>query len=155
MTSTISKLICITFVVAIFDFCNLKLIRRLIGDDDELFRQVSYNRRLDMINYIIKTKGDVLSDNDAVRWAALNGHLDIIKYIDNQKFYTRSHIGDILCYASINGHINIVKYYIESGENVHVFDDRPLRFASYGGHLELVKYLIGRGAIMGVNEQPY
>jgi hypothetical protein len=43
--------------------------------------------------------------------------------------------------AASNGHLEVVKYLIKVGANVHGFNDDALRWAAYNGHLQVVKYL--------------
>ena len=56
---------------------------------------------------------DVHADNDgALGWAALDGHLDVVKYL------------------------------IEMGADVHADYDGAMRWAAKNGHLDVMRYLI-------------
>ena len=44
-------------------------------------------------------------------------------------------------WASFNGHLEVVKFLINKGANIHARNDWALRYASYYDHLEVVKYL--------------
>jgi ankyrin repeat protein len=48
--------------------------------------------------------------------------------------------------AALNGHLEIVKYLVEHGADIHIWEDEALRVASFNGHLEVVKYLLLQGA---------
>ena len=45
-----------------------------------------------------------------------------------------------------NGHLEVVKYLVENKANIHAKNDYALRLASGNGHLEVVKYLVENGA---------
>ena len=47
-----------------------------------------------------------------------------------------------LRWASKNGHLEVVKYLVENKANIHAQNDEALRLASENGHLEVVKYLV-------------
>jgi len=44
--------------------------------------------------------------------------------------------------AAENGHLKVVKYLLEQGANLHADNEKALRLAALYGHLEVVKYLL-------------
>jgi len=51
-----------------------------------------------------------------------------------------------LRWAAENGHLEIVKYLLEQGANLHAADNGALRWTARNGHLEVVKHLLEQGA---------
>ena len=78
---------------------------------------------------------------ETFEWLEKNG-VDI--HIDDDK---------ALRYAASEGYLNIVKYLIERGSDVHAFNDKALRWAVFNGHLNIVKYLVEHGADVYVNNE--
>jgi len=87
-------------------------------------------------------------DNFAIRYAAANGHIDVVKYLvaacptvdvtaDNNA---------PIRWAARYGYIDIVKYLVESCPPVDVTADNnaPIRSAADAGHIDIVKYLLSR-----------
>ena len=67
---------------------------------------------LDVIKDLVKEGADIhANDNEALRWAAENGHLDVVKYL------------------------------VSMGADIHALDDGTLRWAAINGHKDVVKYL--------------
>ena len=48
--------------------------------------------------------------------------------------------------AAENGHLEMVKYLVSQGANVNAQNDYADRRAAHYGHLETVKYLVSQGA---------
>ena len=87
-------------------------------------------------------------DDHALRWAALYGHLEIVKYLI-EECGADVHTCDeqALRSAAYQGHLETVKYLIEEcGADVHAWYEGALRSAARSGHLEVVKYLVSKGA---------
>ena len=54
-------------------------------------------------------------------------------------------------YAAANGHLEIVKYLIEQGADIHAENDWAIRYAAEYGHFEVVKFLVEQGQGREVN----
>lgn len=48
--------------------------------------------------------------------------------------------------AAENGHLDVVKSLVEFGADIHAVNDEALRSSACRGHLDVVKYLVGKGA---------
>ena len=84
--------------------------------------------------------------NEALRFASLNGHLDIIKFLVSEGANIHTNNDYPLRWASRFGHLDIVKFLVSKGANIHVLYDWALRWASANGHLDVVKFLVSKGA---------
>ena len=121
-----------------------------------------------LVKDLVEQKGvDVRLDNGyALRPAARNGHLEIVKYLvengadmESQNDPTSATGGeDAVLMAARNGHLAVVQYLVEKGADpdVHTFMKKtPLIWAAQFGHLEVVKYLAEQGAdIRAFNDLP-
>ncbi|MDD4081769.1 MAG: ankyrin repeat domain-containing protein [Sphaerochaetaceae bacterium] len=78
--------------------------------------------------------------NWPLRWAAKNGHLEIVKLLlplsDVKAFASEA-----LRLAAVNGHLEIVKLLLPISDP-KVYNSEALRYAAENGHLEIVKLLI-------------
>jgi ankyrin repeat protein len=80
--------------------------------------------------------------DEALRWAASDGHLDVVKYLVSKGANVHVRDDEALLYAAGNGHLQVVKYLVEDhGADVHAHYDLTLHWATENGHLEVVKYL--------------
>jgi ankyrin repeat protein len=139
------------------------------ANGDYALRLAAINGHLNVVKYLIEgpedAKGDkrpwdegckplvpwhpanIHANNDeALRYAAANGHLDVVKYLVEKGAYIHAIYDATLRVSAENGHLDIVKYLIENGANIHAGNDYALRFAVYNGHLDVVKCLIENGA---------
>jgi hypothetical protein len=88
-------------------------------------------------------------NNEALRWAAMNGHLPVVQYLCEKFQLTiqdvRSWNNDALGGAAESGHLPVVKYLCETysltTEDVRSANNEALRMAVYDGHLPVVQYL--------------
>ena len=84
------------------------------------------------VKELVKQGVDIHVRDDApLKWAAMNGQLEIVNYYDEYP----------LRVAIVNGHLEVVKYLVEQGADIHVLDDAPLIRAVTNGHLEIANYL--------------
>ena len=98
---------------------------------------------------------------EAVKIAAKNGHLQIIKLLIEKGVNNITGVNihykkdDALCAAAYHGHLEVVKYLVENGAIVDAAHNRPLAFAAscYTGHLPVVKFLVENGASIQDAEQ--
>lgn len=98
---------------------------------------------LEIVKYLIKHGADIHADNGyALRIATEKGFLNIVKYLYEHGVRRV----DALPYAALEGHSEIVKYLIKNGENVHTKDDLAIIWAAMSGHLDIVIYLLDNDA---------
>jgi len=70
------------------------------------------------------------------------GNLDMAKLLLDNGADVHARDDDALRYASLNGHTDIVKLLIDNGADIHACNDDALILASYYGHTEVVKLLM-------------
>lgn len=107
--------------------------------------------KLDTFKMFIQHGANIhIKEGLPLRWAAENGHLDIVRYLTDLNVNTHVgnkldiHIRDgcALKWASRNGHSKIVEHLIHHNANVHVDEDCPLRWSSEYGHFDVVECLV-------------
>ena len=102
---------------------------------------------VDTFKYFIEEGIDIHADDDwALRYAAFNGHLEVVQYLIDKGADIHAYDDYALRYAAINGYLEVVRYLIDNGANIHARNDDALRCAAFNGHLEVVQYLIDKGA---------
>lgn len=94
------------------------------------------------------TENDDIIIKNAIKVAAKNGHLNIVKWLvrDEKRFekFYRNYIFDekeevnAIDYAAGNGHLNIVKFLYYNGKH---FSINAMNYAAKNGHLDVVKWL--------------
>jgi len=95
-----------------------------------------------VLEELIDEGANIHADNDyALRWAALNGHLDIMKFLVEKGANMHAYNDYALRVAAKNGHLDIVKYLVSASANIHAGDDYALRLAADNGHTKVVRYL--------------
>jgi len=81
------------------------------------------------------------SDDAALRWAAREGHLEVVKFLIENEANVHASNDAALCWAAREGHSKVVKFLIEKGADVHASDDAALRWARILGHTEMTEFL--------------
>ena len=72
--------------------------------------------------------------------------IDTFKYFIEEGINIHADDDWALRYAAINGYLEVVIYLIDKGANIHADDDWALISAAFNGYLEVVRYLIDNGA---------
>ena len=102
---------------------------------------------LDIVKYLIDNGANLHDENDcALRFSAEHGHLSIVKYLIENGADIHANDDYALKLSAQCGYLNVVEYLIENGANIHAGNDYPLRWSAYDGHLDVVKYLMEKGA---------
>jgi len=123
---------------------------------NQQFIKAAVNNRLDELKNLLNQGADIHSnDDDALRAAAYNGYLEVVKFLvlPDLGSVAITHGSSIhavddqaLKFSAQRGHLEIVKFLVTQGANVHADNDYALRYSALKGHLENVKFLITNGA---------
>jgi len=123
-------------------------------ENDYALRFAALNGHLEVVKYLVQLGANIHADNDyALRWSALNGHLEVLKYLVQLGANIHAENDYALRFAAGKGHLEVLKYLISLGADIHAYHDFALRWAAGNGHLEVVKYLVQQGADIHANHE--
>jgi hypothetical protein len=105
---------------------------------DYALRISARNGNLNLVAFLID-KGAIIDASDALFNAAIQGHVDIIKYLVGIQF------SNIMHYAAMHGHVNVVQLFVEYGSDIKSIDNDTIVRIQEAGHTEMVKYLEKNG----------
>ncbi len=75
-------------------------------------------------------------------WASGNGHLKVVRYLNNIGVELNARNDDPLCRACDGGHLDIVRYLHHNGSTLFARNNEPLCCRAAAGHVELVSLRI-------------
>ena len=81
------------------------------------------------------------NDDDALRWASENGHVEIVKLLLKRGANVHAENDYALRWASVNGHIKVIELLLNNGADVHADYGYAIRWASWNGHAKVVELL--------------
>ena len=97
--------------------------------------------------YLVKNGAEITMDDDqAVKWAAMKGYLEIVKYLHKNGADITADNNFAVRMAARNGCLEIVKYLHKNGADITAADNYAAVWAARNGHLEVAKYLHEKGA---------
>jgi len=109
---------------------------------NNIISYVASTGQLEIIKYIHNNNNNNYKNNIsgkmAIDLACLNGHFDVIKWLDTNRDDGCSK--NALYNACKNGHLEIVKWLIDNKKLIFI-NKRGIDFAAYNGHLDIIKYL--------------
>jgi len=154
---------------------KLEIVKFLVeaGANPNIDMSIVANRGyLEVVKHLV-SKGADINANEAINYAAFNGHLNIVRWMldagaDATLECSKHLVANVCMMGDLNllkrldkmeavvsdnpgafkmacerGHLEIVKYLVERGNDVHVDDDWGLRIALGKENTEVVEYLKG------------
>lgn len=110
-------------------------------------RWAAQNGYLEIVKYLHENGADITADNDyAVRAAAEEGHLEVVKYLHENGADIAAGNNLAVISAAGNGHLKVVRYLYENGADLTADRNKAVIYAAEGGHYGIVKYLHENGA---------
>jgi ankyrin repeat protein len=104
-------------------------------------------RKLETWHWLKEKKVNLRVDyENALRWAAYNGNLEIVKFLVQNGANVNAEDDSALLFAAENGHLEVVEFLLENGADVNAMEDQALRWAAYNGNLEVCQFLVKSGA---------
>jgi ankyrin repeat protein len=86
-------------------------------------------------------------DGEALRAAAENGHVDVVRVLLSATSVDSNKL-DVLLSACGSGHLSVVQLLLDHGFDMRAGNDAALREACARGHADIAQFLIERGADM-------
>lgn len=121
--------------------------------DNYALRHASARGHLVVVQFILSQvplpirPREALAIESALRFAALNGHLDVVKLLQQIGHCATNNECLPLREAAANGHEQVVRYFLEETDcDVHANDDDAIRRAAGGGHVGIINLLLEHGA---------
>ena len=119
-----------------------KWFRRTFTNINDKLSIAASNGDLDTCVKLIRKGADIHTRDDlALRWAALFGRRDVVKFLVENDANIHAENDRALRWAARNNHFEIMKLLVENGANIHADNDEALRLAAERGHLQVVDYL--------------
>ena len=114
---------------------------------EEIFKNAVKNVDIPVLKVAVSLGVDIHADNEfALRWSAINGHLDVVKYLVELGADIHADNEYALRKSAKNGQLEVFKYLTEQGADIHADDEYALRKSAENGHLKVAEYLKGEGA---------
>jgi hypothetical protein len=107
---------------------------------------VPFFSKPELINYLSRLWDDSTYNYKLGNVAAAGLIYLIAYYLDRGANIHALDDDNALRYAAENGHIETVKLLLDRKADIHAMDDYALRYAAHNGHTETVKLLLDRGA---------
>lgn len=141
---------------AIFKFCYengyfdfVKLIYEQVTCkhlvNDEFVSVVSFGGYLDLLKWSYEINPYLnfkANDSEALRFAAKNGHYDVVVYLCAKGAQASDQDWFAFRWACVGGYLKIAKYLVDYFDvDVYVLNNFAFREACAGGHLEVAKWL--------------
>jgi hypothetical protein len=118
-----------------------KNVNLRVGYDNALL-WAARNGHLEIIKFLVKNGANVNARNDyALRWAAIYGHLEVCQFFVKNGANVNARNDSALRWAAEKGHLEVCQFLVQNGANVHTDDDSALRSAAENDHFEVVEYL--------------
>ena len=102
---------------------------------------------LSIVKFLCKNTTDSKILQEGVNMASLNGHIDIINYLDNfykdtnKNSYKNIYSKSVLTYAAKGGHLNIIKFIQKKSKSTKISNKNAMDYAALNGYLHIIEWL--------------
>ena len=129
---------------------NLEMVKYCIANecriDEYACANAALNGHLECLKYL-REEAKAPWDRHTANWAALNGHLHILEYLVERKY---DKYDACACYhAAVNGHLDCLKYLHETAKAP--WDSWAVEGAHENNHLECLQYLLDNNCPLPFN----
>lgn len=134
-----------------FDTGKLLIYRLSDCTREDLLCRAAENGKLDLVKTLvggINGESDIninYKEGSAIRWAARNGHIDIVKLLIDKGAHVRCNEDYALRWACSEGHVEVVECLIDLCPSKHTYT-KSLGYAVENGHNQIVKMLLEHNA---------
>jgi len=109
--------------------------------------QACINGKIDIVKNLVENKADItVENNELLTVATCHGHFNIVKFLVENKADISAQNYESVRWGSYHGYLDIVKFLVENKADISTKDNWSVKFASYRGHLEVTKFLLSLGA---------
>lgn len=107
----------------------------------------AYQGELDVLKFLESRGGDIHHDKDRALCLAVRfAHTEVVRWLLENKADPNVHEYFPICNASLSPSFEILKLLVEHGADVHANGETPFLHAVAQGRLDMVQYLIQNGA---------
>jgi ankyrin repeat protein len=113
---------------------------------DDLMKAVRRTDNRELVKQILKSGVDPSAqDNCAIKWAARNGHTDVVRLLlGDSRVEPSANYNLAIRQAAQNGHTEVVELLLgDSRVDPSAQDNLAIQMAAYEGHTEVVRLLLG------------
>jgi len=147
MESDDEPLNCLSLIIPCKLFANVYKTLLYKTYKYDLLYMAAYHGKLNVIEWLNKQDIDIIDSDEcwSLLCAAQGGHLDIVKYLDDNGADLEVRDYRPMFYAAMNGHLDVVRYLYEKTKTTVGDQLVPAEEACEFGHTEVVKFLVENG----------
>lgn len=103
------------------------------------------NGDLESVKLEIFKENNMNIKHDALLWAAQNGHLNIVMFLEDHGCDIHIDKDSACKWSAEGGHLDVVRYLVDKGANIHTDNNYALRQSAAYDMFEMIEFIIDRG----------
>lgn len=135
------------FQIYELSYSNIGVKKTYPFDLDNALKWAATNGHIEIVDLLINNVGASIKTN-ALTQSARTGHLNIVQLIEKNGAEIKN---NALYWSSTNGHFDIFKYLYSRKNNINDVSNNALRFSSQNGHLNIIKFLVKHNADINIS----